>query len=232
MRKVKTCIKDIQKYLRPRERLIKYGVKSLGDDELLAIILRTGSKEKNVKELSCSLINKLGSINNLENATLSELSSIKGIGKVKAIEILASIELGKRVLKKDVSNIILNNNMIVYDMFKYEFINSYQEEFIAIFLDCRNKLITYDTLFKGSVSISTVHPREIFKLAIKNSASSIIVVHNHPSGNSNPSKADIELTNNLQNIGSLMKIPVIDHIIIGHNNYYSFYDKKVIYVDE
>ena len=220
-------IKDMDLSIRPRERLLKYGVESLGSDELLAIILRCGTKSISVKDLSNDIINKIG-INNLENATIEELTSIKGIKEAKAISILAAIELGKRVLKKDSSNIVINNNRIIYDLLKYDFINAYQEHFVALFLDTKNKLIAKETIFKGTISYSTIHPREIFKLAVKHSAYSIIVVHNHPSGNSTPSSADIELTKKLQDSGNMIGIPVLDHIIIGNNNYYSFYDNKKI----
>ncbi len=224
-------IKDMDLSIRPRERLLKYGVESLGSDELLAIILRWGTKSISVKDLSNDIINKIG-INNLENATIEELTSIKGIKEAKAISILAAIELGKRVLKKDSSNIVINNNRIIYDLLKYDFINSYQESFVVLFLDTKNKLIKKEEIFKGTISSSTIHPREIFKLAVKHSAYSIIVVHNHPSGNSMPSQADIELTDKLMESGKLLGIPIIDHIIIGYNNFYSFYDKKRIDIND
>ena len=229
---MKTKIKDLNINIRPRERLKKYGVENLSDDELLAILLGTGSKELNAKELAQEVIKKLHNLNDLANVTLSELTTIKGIGPAKAISILSAIELGKRVLKKDISNVIINNNEIVYDLLKYDFVNTYQEKFIALYLDTKNKLISYETIFIGTVSSSTIHPREIFKQAIKYSASSIIIVHNHPSGNSTPSKSDIEITKKIISIGEIMSIPVIDHLIIGYNNYYSFYDKRKIEIYE
>ena len=225
-------IKDMDLSLRPRERLKKYGVASLGDDELLAIILRCGTKSISVKDLSLEIIKKLGKLNNLENATLEELTSIKGVKEAKAISLLAAIELGKRVLKKDNSSIVINNNRIIYDLLKYDYVNIYQECFKVLFLDTKNKLIAIEELFKGTISQATIHPREIFKLAVKHSAYSIVVVHNHPSGNSTPSQADIELTSKLMESGKLLGIPVIDHVIIGYNNYYSFYDNKKVDIDD
>ncbi len=229
---MKYSIKNLNKNIRPRERLKKYGASYLCDDELLAIILRTGSKEYNAKELASVIINNINGINNLSNTTLKELSSIKGIGEVKAITLLAALELGKRCLKKDISKIKIDNNLIVYDLFKYDFVNCYQEKFIALFLDNKCNLITYEVIFIGTISNSSVHPREIFKLAFKNSASQIIIVHNHPSGDSNPSNADINVTDKLYEIGKLMSIPIIDHIIIGYNNFYSFYEKRKIEIYE
>ena len=225
-------IKDISKELRPRERLKKYGAKVLGSDELLAIILGTGSKEYNVKELSGNVLKYYDSINDLENTTIDELCKIKGIGEGKATSILAAIEFGKRVLTRDMKNMQITSNLFVYDLFKYEFINAYQENFVVLFLDTKNNLIKSSTLYIGTLSSTSVHPREIFKLAFNYSASKIILVHNHPSGDSNPSNADIDITNKLMDIGKLMNIPVIDHIIIGNNNYYSFFEEKKIYVKD
>ena len=229
---MKSSIKNLQLNLRPRERLKKYGVNSLGDDELLAILIATGSKELSCKELAVEIINKVEKINNLENITIEELTSINGIGEAKAITIIAALELGKRVLKKDEQKVKIDNSKIVYDLFKYDFINCYQEKFIALFLDNKKNLIKAKTIFVGTLSSSTVHPREIFKLAIKLSASAIIVIHNHPSGNSNPSEADISLTKRLIEIGNLMGIIVLDHIIIGYKNYYSYLDNKRIDIDD
>lgn len=227
-----TKIKDLNNELRPRERLKKYGASSLANDELLAILLRTGTKDENAKELSTKILNHLTTINDLENTTLEELSSIKGVGEVKAITIMAAIELGKRVLRKDNSTIKLDNARIVYDLLKYDFINCYQEKFLSLFLDSKNNLISIDTMFIGTLSTSTIHPREVFKLAVKYSAYSIILVHNHPSGNSDASKEDIEMTSKMIDIGKLFGIPIRDHIIIGNNNYYSIINNKKVNIYE
>ena len=223
-------IKELNEENRPRERLKKYGPSILSDEELLAIILRCGNKEQNAKELANEILIQLNGLNNFYNTSLNNLIKIKGVGEAKAITVLAALELGKRALKQTTNKIKINNNKIVYDLYKYDFINCYQEHFVALFLDTKKNLITSETIFKGTVSSSNIHPREIFKAALKNSASSIIVLHNHPTGDSTPSKADIEVTQKLAQIGELMSIPLIDHIIIGNNNYYSFYDSKKIEV--
>jgi DNA repair protein RadC len=225
-------IKELNIKTRPRERLKELGAECLGDDELLAILLRTGTKEINAKELAQNIINHIGGIKNFSNTSLNDLAQIKGVGEVKGITILAALELGKRFLKVDDTKIQIKNTRVVYDLFKYDFRNACQENFIALYLDVKNNLISYETLFKGTVSSSTIHPREIFKSAMKYSASKIIVVHNHPSGSSCPSLADEDLTTRLIEIGNLVSIPVIDHIIIGHNNFYSFMDKKRVDIDE
>ena len=219
-------IKELEVNSRPRERLKKYGPDVLADEELLAILLRTGTKEINAKTLAQNILKNINGITNFNTTSLNELAKIKGIGEVKAITILAALELGKRALKINNNHIKILSNKCVYDLFKYDFINVYQEKFIALFLDIKNNLITYETIFIGTLSNATIHPREIFKAAIKNSASKIIIMHNHPTGNSNPSTADINLTKKLTEIGELMSIPIIDHIIIGYHNYYSFMENK------
>lgn len=221
-------IKELELTSRPRERLKEYGATSLSDEELLAIILRTGIKNINAKELAGEILNNIGGINNFNNTSLNALSKIKGIGEVKGITILAALELGKRALIHHNNQLKVISNKCVYDYFKYDFINVYQEHFVALFLDVKNNLIDYETIFIGTVSSSQIHPREIFKSAIKNSASKIIILHNHPTGDSTPSKADIELTNKLKSIGEFLNIPIIDHIIIGYHNYYSFIEERKI----
>lgn len=218
-------IKELIKEERPRERLLKYGVESLSNEELISIILKTGTKDISVKTLSTKVLNEYKGITNLRNLRVSSLLKIKGIGEVKAIELIASIELGKRVYysisKEEIS---LSNTSNVYNYFKDIFIGELQENFYAIYINTKNKLISYKLLFKGTINKSCVHPREIFKNAFLESAYAIIVIHNHPSGDITPSTEDIELTTSLMQIGNLMGIPVIDHIIMSDKGYYSFYE--------
>ena len=218
-------IKDIKKEERPRERLIQYGVESLSNEELLSIILKTGTKDYSVKTLAKLVLKEINDISSLKDMTINKLMSIKGIGKVKAIEILAALELGKRVyyLKKN-NDIILNNTTKVFEYFRYMLMYERQENFIAVYLDTNSRIISYKILFKGTLNTSCVHPREIFKYAFLESAYSIIVIHNHPSGEVDPSIQDIELTNKLFEISMVMGIPIIDHIIVGKEKYYSFYE--------
>ncbi len=218
-------IKDLKEEEKPRERLIKYGKESLSNEELLSIILKTGTKNYSVKTLAKLLLKEINNINDLKDITINKLMSIKGIGKVKAIEILAALELGKRVYYlKDNNDIKLNSIDKIFEYFRYMLMYEKQENFIAVYLDSKSKLISYKILFKGTLNTSCVHPREIFKYAFLESAYSIIIIHNHPSGEVNPSDQDIELTNSLFQIGSLIAIPIVDHIIIGAYKYYSFYE--------
>ncbi len=221
-------LKDLPLSERPRERLINYGVESISNEELLAIIIKTGTKNKSVKELASEVLSKINSINNLEMININTFDNIVGLGKIKTIELMATIELGRRIfLRKD------NNKKINYDnpndIYKnnlYLFNGKKQEYFYCLYLDNRNNLIKKKLLFIGTINRSIVHPREIFKEAYLTSASKIICMHNHPSGDISPSKEDIRLTKSLIEIGKLQGIELMDHLIIGDDNYYSFYNER------
>lgn len=159
-------IKDIIKSERPRERLLNAGASSLSNEELLSIILKTGTKNISVKDLSRTLLKEIYDITNLRDITYNKLIKIKGIGSVKAIELLASLELGKRVYYTNIKDKIkLNNSTLIFDTFKDLFINETQENFYALYLNPKMELISYKLLFKGTINTSVVHPREIFKHA-------------------------------------------------------------------
>lgn len=212
---------------RPRERLVNVGAENLSDKELLAILLKTGTKEKDVNMLATELLTKYGSLQKLENASLQSLLEIKGIGKVKAIEIIGIIELGKRIwyqteekkLKK------LTTAKAIWENSKYLFVSKNQECFYCLYFDNKQRLIERKLLFMGTINRSVVHPREIFKEAYLLSASSIVCMHNHPSGDPHPSHEDIIFTKNMMEIGKMQGIPVLDHIIVTDYEYYSFYEK-------
>ena len=222
-------IKTLPKQERPRERLINYGANSLSNEEILSIILRTGIKNMSVKEVSINLLSSMENISDLANISISELASIKGIGMVKAVTLLASLELGKRVYSNPLNKgIKLNNTFLVHETFKSLFKSLLQEQFVAIYLNNQKQLIGYDILFLGTIDSTTFHPREVLRNAIKKSASAIIVMHNHPSGNINPSKNDIIVTNQLLESSNIVGIPLIDHIVTNGVEYYSFFDNGVI----
>jgi len=218
-------IKDIPISERPREKLLKYGKENLTDIELLSIILKTGTKEYGVTELSNRVLNKINKITNLKDININTFNDIKGIGEVKTIELLAVLELSKRIyLKTD--NVIekCNNTKTVYENNKYLFLDTKQECFYCLYLDNKKNLIERKLLFMGTINKSIVHPREIFKNAYLLSASSVICMHNHPSGDITPSIDDEVLTSSLKEIGNMQGIPLVDHIIFGNNTYYSFYE--------
>ncbi len=221
-------IKEIPKEERPREKLLKYGSNNLSNSELLSIVLKTGTKGSNVTELANNLLNKLNHFVDLKDINKERLISIKGIGEAKAIELLATIELGKRLFITPDYNAktIYNNSKLIYSDNKHLFIGKKQECFYCIYLNTKKEVIERKLLFMGTVNQSLVHPREIFKEAYLLSSASIICMHNHPSGDPKPSIDDIMLTNSLIEIGKLQQIPVIDHIIFGNNQYYSFYEES------
>lgn len=223
-------IKDIPIKERPRERLIELGSKNLSNEELLSIILRCGTKNKSAKELSLEILKELKNIENLKDITINKLLSINGIGLSKATLLIAVIELGKRIFlsKKQDDKTSYTNPNVIYENTKYLFDNKKQEYFYCLYFNNKQQLIGQELLFMGTVNKSLVHPREVFKYAYLYSASSIICLHNHPSGDVTPSLEDIKLTNALVEIGCLQNIPVLDHIIIGDNNYYSFRDNGKI----
>ncbi len=219
-------VKEMPPSFQPRERMLKFGVENLSDVDLLSIILRTGTKDANVKEVSSSILTSVGGINNMADVGIRELSKIKGVGNIKAITILAAIELGKRVVNKEIEiNMLLNNSNIIHETFKSLFLNSQQEKVLAIYLDTKKRLISYKFIFIGTLDRSIIHPREIFNEALKVHASSLILMHNHPSNDLNPSKEDIAITNQIKECGDIIGIPLLDHLITNGKEYYSFYDK-------
>jgi len=217
-------IKELPISERPRERLKEVGVNNLTDKELISIILKTGTKDKNVNELSLDILNKYNLLD-LKDISLNDLTSIKGIGEVKAIELLASIELGKRIFLKETNKLKkLENAKKIWEDSKYLFNNLKQEYFYCYYFNNKQELIKRKLIFMGTINTSVTHTREIFKEAYLLSASSIVCLHNHPSGDTTPSNEDIIFTRALMKTGNIQKIPVIDHIIVGENTYFSFYE--------
>ncbi len=210
---------------KPRERLYNYGSENLSNEELISIILKTGTKNYSVKEVSLKLLEEIGNIHKLKDVGIPVLMKIDGIGKVKAIELKAALELGRRVYwKDDNEKIKLNSGKAIYNYFSMILGDKKQEYFYVVYLDTKGNMLGKKCLFIGTTNRSTVHPREIFKEAYLLSANGIICVHNHPSGDSIPSKEDGMITRQIKEIGMLHGINLIDHIIIGNGNYYSFYE--------
>lgn len=205
-------IKDLPKVDRPREKLEKYGVEKLSNSELLAILLRTGTKDVNVLKLSQKILQKFEN-QKFENVSIEALKSIHGLGTVKACEVLACFELGKRILQDKKSTIILSPKDVWERMEDVR--NSKKEHFVVFYLDSRNQEIKREIISIGILNESLVHPREVFEGAIKNNAASIIVAHNHPSGDVTPSYDDIEITKRLAHAGKILDIKVVDHVIVS-----------------
>ena len=220
--------KDIPNCDKPRERLMIYGSENLSNEELISIILKTGSRKNSVKEVSLKLLEQISNINELKDMGVASLMKIDGIGKVKAIELKAALELGRRVYSNsfNIEKVKFNNAITIYNYFKDILKYKKQEHFYAVYLDTKGNYLDSKCLFIGTINNSVIHPREIFKEAYLLSANSIICIHNHPSGDSSPSKEDILVTKKLKEIGIIHGINIVDHIIIGDNNYYSFYEDK------
>ena len=223
-------IKDMSLLDRPRERLIKYGSKSLSDSEILAILIGSGNSKNSAKDLASIILNKCDGVNNLDKVDYNFLTKIDGIKETKACNILAAIELSRRINNKvrDLNGIKLTNVELVFNYYKDMLKDETQECFYCVYLDVTKKVIKDKLLFKGTLNYSLVHPREVFKEAFLLNATAIICVHNQPSGNIEPSRQDIEITNNLVELGLIHGIKVLDHVIISDNSYYSFLENNKI----
>ena len=216
-------LKELISEDKPREKLLKKGADYLTDSELLAIILRTGNKSESVTELSNRILKRIGGVKNLKNMTINTLTQIEGIKLGKASSILASFELAKRALKND-EPIKFKNAIDMYNYIKNDFLYELQEKFIILLFDKQFKLIKKCEVFKGTIDAVNVYPREIFKEALKENASFIVLAHNHPGGEVMPSIQDDEITKILVKNGQLIGIKVVDHLIVTPNSYFSYYE--------
>jgi DNA repair protein RadC len=219
-------IRDFPQDERPRERFIQNGPASLSNHELIAILLRTGTKDESVLQLSNRLLTNFEGLRLLKDATLEEMTEIKGIGQAKAIQILAAVEIGRRITNLNYTDRYVirspedGANYVMNDM---RFLS--QEHFVCLYLNTKNQVLHKQTIFIGSLNASIVHPREVFREALKRSAASIICLHNHPSGDPAPSREDIEVTKRLVECGKMIGIDVLDQLIIGENKFVSLKEK-------
>ncbi|NFT05702.1 JAB domain-containing protein [Clostridium botulinum] len=223
-------IKDIPKKERPKEKLLSYGADTLNNSELLVIILRTGTKGENVLQLSNRLLSKFQGLDGILEASLDDITSIKGIKEGKASQILALAELFKRfrTFKSADRDIKIMSPNDLAMLINGEMSLLKQEILKVIFLNTKNIVIGTKDVFKGSLNTSIVHPREIFKEAVNKSSAKIIISHNHPSGDPTPSKEDINITLRIKECGEIMGIQLLDHIIIGKNGFISLKEKGFI----
>ena len=223
-------IKDIPQNERPKEKLLTWGADSLSNSELLAIILKTGTKGENVLQLSGRLLSELEGLDGVLSASFNDITSIKGIKDGKASQILALSELFRRfrtlkAMKKDVK---INSPKDLADLLIGEMNDLTQEVLKVVLLSTKNIIIGTKDVFKGSLNTSIVHPREIFKQAIDKHSASIIICHNHPSGDPTPSKEDINITLRIKECGNILGIQLVDHIIIGNNKFVSLKERGLI----
>lgn len=227
--KKRPTIKQLPTHERPRERLIQSGDEHLTDAELLGIIIRDGTLNYSAVDLAQKLLTEYGDFRGLSMASIGELCEIKGIGPARAAQIKASLAIAKRFSTIPIKpSQQFKRSKDIFDHFHERLRGQKQEIFLSILLDSKNRIIKEQTVSSGSLTSSIVHPREVFKSAIKESAAAVIFVHNHPSGDPEPSKEDIFTTNRLLEAGNIVGIKVLDHIIVGNGNFVSFKDKGII----
>ncbi|NLM22409.1 MAG: DNA repair protein RadC [Peptococcaceae bacterium] len=215
-------LKDLPEDLKPRERLHQYGSEVLSNKEILAIILRTGSKGENVLDLAERILAETGGLHGLAGLSLPELQAVNGIGPAKAAQVKAALELGRRSVSLDpMSRPTINSPADVAGLVMEEMRHLDREHFRVMYLSTRNNVLGISPVSIGSLNSSIVHPRECFKEAIRRNANTIILLHNHPSGDPTPSREDIDITKRLIEGGKILGIEVLDHVIIGDKKYVS-----------
>lgn len=222
-------LKDYPQNLQPRERLHDVGEHALSDVELLAILLGTGSREQTALDLAQSLILDLpeGDLAELGHKNLTQLCSLNGLGPAKASRILAAIELGRRVARAELpQRHILDSPEAIYRVLGPQLAHQKNEHFLAVYLDIKNRQIFQKVISTGIINSTLVHPREVFKEAVIQGAYALVVAHNHPSGDPEPSSEDLEITRRLIHCGKLMQIELLDHVIIGRNQFVSLRERE------
>jgi DNA repair protein RadC len=222
-------IKEWPEEDRPREKLLDRGAESLTDAELLAILLRTGNAGTSALDHARILLTQFGGIKGIDNAPVKELGAIKGIGPAKSAQLKAGLEIGRRLgREKWETGRALRSSEDVFRHFSEQFEKEKREIFYVVLLTNKNKKIREVKISEGSLTASLVHPREVYNPVIRESAAAVIFVHNHPSGDPAPSPEDIEITRRLKQVGEVMGVRVLDHVVIGHGRYYSFSDRGML----
>ncbi|MCY9663768.1 DNA repair protein RadC [Paenibacillus alginolyticus] len=215
-------LREVPQEERPRERMLQYGAGALSHAELLAILLRTGTVSESALRLAGRILSESGGLRSLVDMSKDQLTQIKGIGDAKALQIQAGIELGRRLAKSTFAErVTIRSPKDIADLVSEDLRYLQKEHFVCLFLNTKNHLLAQETLSMGSLNASIVHPREVFRAAIKRSSASIICVHNHPSGDPTPSPEDIQLTHRLVEAGTIIGIEVLDHVIIGDQRFIS-----------
>lgn len=215
-------IQEMNEEQRPREKALRHGIEALSDLDLIALLISSGTKNHDVYQIAQDIIRKSDGFSRLFDMHIHEFMEIQGIREVKALQIVASIELCKRALQASTYQMVIQSPDDVVQWFEMELGTKQQEHFVAVYLDTKGKIITHRILFVGSLNESIVHPRDIFKEAFLQNANSVLFVHNHPSNDVSPSREDFLCTHQLLEVAKVMGIQVLDHIIVGRNHWYSF----------
>ncbi|WP_309271477.1 DNA repair protein RadC [Paenibacillus sp.] len=222
-------LRDIPHQERPRERMLQYGASALSDAELLAILLRTGTRQESAIHLAQRIMKQVGSMRQLVDMSTDELMAIKGIGSAKAVQLKAGIELGQRLARTRMDQpVVIRTPRDAADVLMEQLRYLQKEHFVCLFLNTKNHIIAQETLSIGSLNASIVHPREVFRASIKCSSASIVCAHNHPSGDPTPSPEDISLTLRLKEAGEIVGIEVLDHLIIGDGEFVSLKEQGLM----
>lgn len=222
-------IKEMPEEERPREKMVKYGADKVSNAELLAIIIRTGSRTASAVNLADKILSKAENLRELPYLSIEELMELKGIGLTKGVQIKAALELGRRIASSfRLEARAISSPKDVADHLMEEMRYYQKEYFKAILLNTKNQIISTEIISIGSLNSSIVHPREIFSTAVKKVSAAVILVHNHPSGDPTPSREDIEVTKRIVQAGEIIGINVLDHLIIGEGRYYSFRESGLI----
>ncbi|AGA58649.1 MAG: JAB domain-containing protein [Thermobacillus sp.] len=215
-------LRDVPKEDRPRERMMIDGAEALSDAELLAILLRTGTRNESAINLANRILRECGGLRQLVDMSIAELTNIHGVGPAKAVQLRAGIELGRRLARRAASDRpAIRKPEDAAKLVMEDLRSELKEHFVCLFLNTKNQVLARETLSVGTLNASLVHPREVFRAAIKRGSASIICLHNHPSGDPTPSPEDIALTRRLHEAGALIGIDVLDHIVIGDGRFVS-----------
>jgi len=222
-------IKNWPEEERPRERLLKLGADNLSNAQLLAIILRTGGGGKSAIDLAMEMLDSFKNLKGIDNASIKEFALLKGVGVAKAAQIKAAFELGRRLFREpDTKGPVFSSSHDVYSYYHPLIKDLKKEVLFCVMLDAKNRIFRDCRISEGTLTNSLIHPREAFRNAIRESAASVIFVHNHPSGDPTPSREDISITERLVHTGEIVGIKVLDHIIIGHSKHVSLMDNGYI----
>lgn len=216
MSKIHLTLREMPTQDRPRERMLREGSYALSDSELLAVLLRTGTVNENAVTLASRVLQHAGGLRKIVDLSVQELMKVRGIGEAKALQIQAGVEFGRRLAQAamgDKPTVRTPEDVARYLMEDLRYLS--KEHFVCLFLNTKNHIVAKETLSMGSLNASLVHPREVFRAAIKQGSASLICAHNHPSGDPTPSREDINLTNRLVEAGNIIGIELLDHVIIG-----------------
>lgn len=222
-------IRDLPSGERPREKAMRYGLERLSDSELLALVLGSGVRGSNAMVLANALLARFENFRKLADAAFHELRTVRGVGQVKALEIKACLEIARRFQQIDLRpGVVLNSTAQVFGYYHEKLRGQKRENFFCVLLDAKHRLIREEVISVGSLNFSIVHPREVFATAIREAAESLLLVHNHPSGDPTPSREDIHVTRRLCDVGKMVGIEILDHMVIGNGSYFSFLEQNLL----